>query len=218
MKESWESWGNHSILSSIRPLAVLPTTPGLEFLHAALLNAAQNPLSRSLLKIDALMLALLQEIGGQGKANQINSRHEKLKDHQLAALDQARLISPVIAFSILTSFLMATWRRCLILRIWSGSLKASAFPTSCVCSMFMSKKKGIGIKRRRTSQRIRRQARPAANSRRRSRRASASNYSPTAKRCGAPILQQKENGNETSFLAAMLLLLPKGSTTVFQTS
>lgn len=90
MKTSWGSQGNHSILSSARPLAVLPTTPGLEFLHAALLHAAQNPLSRSLLKIDALMLALLQEIGGQEKANQLTSRHEKLKDHQLAALDQAK--------------------------------------------------------------------------------------------------------------------------------
>ncbi len=90
MKASWGSWGSHSILSSARPLAVLPTTPGLEFLHAALLHAAQNPLSRSLLKIDALMLALLQEIGGQEKAYQFTSRQEKPTDHQLAALDQAK--------------------------------------------------------------------------------------------------------------------------------
>jgi AraC-like DNA-binding protein len=90
LKASSQSRGKHSILSSARPLAVLPTTPGLEFLHTALLHAAQNPLARSLLKIDALMLALLQEIGGQKKANQLMSRREKLKDHQLAALDQAK--------------------------------------------------------------------------------------------------------------------------------
>jgi transcriptional regulator GlxA family with amidase domain len=36
------------------------------------------------------MLALLQEIGCQGKSSRLISHCEKLKDHQLAALDQAK--------------------------------------------------------------------------------------------------------------------------------
>ncbi len=94
MRESWGSSGGQSILSAVRPLAVLPTTPGLEFLHAAIRDAAQRPLWRSPLKTDALVLSLLQEVGqafgDQRRCNQLRSRRERLRDHQLEALDRAK--------------------------------------------------------------------------------------------------------------------------------
>jgi len=94
LKESWVSSVGRSILSTVSPLAVLPTTPGLEFLHAAIRDITQRPLWRAPLKTDALVIALLQEIaqafGDHRKRQPLSFRYEKLKDHQIEGLDRAK--------------------------------------------------------------------------------------------------------------------------------
>ncbi|HEV2914716.1 MAG TPA: AraC family transcriptional regulator [Pyrinomonadaceae bacterium] len=72
-------------------VGVLPVTPKLEYLHAAVFNAAQDKAAASQLKTDVLLVALLQEIGlvfGRRRAR--GHLDEKLKQRHLDTIDRAK--------------------------------------------------------------------------------------------------------------------------------
>ncbi len=72
------------------PTAILPATANLEYLHAALLRAAQKPFAGSRLRIEQLLIALLHETAAHTQPQRNAASANKLADHQREALDLAK--------------------------------------------------------------------------------------------------------------------------------
>ena len=73
--------------------SVLPATPRLDYLHSILFNAARRCGPGSLLKVDVLLLDLLDEIGASGGLASRRPPEEidvTLKDRHLDAIDRAK--------------------------------------------------------------------------------------------------------------------------------
>ncbi len=77
-------------MANVAPVAFLPTNSSLEYLHAALVQAAQAPFACSRFNFEELFLALLRQINLQTQVSGRAPAFGKLKEHQREAMDLAK--------------------------------------------------------------------------------------------------------------------------------
>ncbi|HYY57740.1 MAG TPA: AraC family transcriptional regulator [Pyrinomonadaceae bacterium] len=132
LKEQWERTGfdeGCGIAPGTRGggVAVFPLTPGLEYLHASLFNAARAKATASRLQTDVLLVALLQEIGQVFAKREAGDRFdEKLKERHLDTIDRAK------------SFIIANFQRELSLEVIARHARVSVFHFSRLFKHFTS--------------------------------------------------------------------------------